>query len=266
MRKVSTTFLLLFFSTTVLAGNTGKLAGRVIDSATKEPLIGANVVVVGTTLGASADLDGKYAILNVPPGIHTLRASAVGYGPREVQNVRVSIDLTTEINFELGEVAVQAEAVIVTAERPLVQKDLTANTAVINTEDLRALPVTEFSQVLSLQAGFVAGSLRGGRQGEVAYWIDGVPVTDVYDGSQVVEVNKNLIEEVQLVSGAFNAEYGQAMSGIVNIATKEGGRQFTGGIGVYGGDYVSKHTDIFPGVDRVKPTAIRNAEFNLGGP
>jgi outer membrane receptor for ferrienterochelin and colicin len=70
----------------------------------------------------------------------------------------------------------------------------------------------------------------------MAYWIDGVPVTDAYDGSQVVEVNKNLVREVQLVSGAFNAEYGQAMSGIVNIAPRKGGKQYSGGVRAYGGD------------------------------
>jgi hypothetical protein len=123
MQKVSTTLLLfLFFSASALAGNTGKIAGRIIDTATKEALVGANVLIVGTTLGASADLDGKYTILNIPPSTHALRASSVGYGSVEVRNVRVSIDLTTEINIELNEAAVQTEVVVVTAERPLVHK------------------------------------------------------------------------------------------------------------------------------------------------
>lgn len=166
MRRLSTTLLLfLFFSATALAGNTGKIAGRIIDTASKEPLVGANVLIVGTTLGASADLDARYTILNIPPGIYTLRASSVGYGSVEMRDVRVSIDLTTEINFELNEAAVQTEAVIVTAERPLVQKDLTASTAVVSDRDIRALPITEFNDVLQLQAGVVAGHFRGGRKG-----------------------------------------------------------------------------------------------------
>ena len=129
-----------------------------------------------------------------------------------------------------------------------------------------ALPVTEIGQVLSLQAGNVGGHVRGGRAGEVAYWIDGVPVTDAYDGGQVVEVNKSLVQELQLVSGAFNAEYGQAMSAIVNIATREGGPKFAGGAGTYFGDYASNHTSVFPGINKVNPFNIRDFEGNLSGP
>jgi hypothetical protein len=250
-----------------LAGPGGKIVGTVKEKGTGEGLIGTNIVVEGTNLGASTDLDGNYMILNVPPGTYTLVASMIGYGTTKVSEVRVNIDLTTEINIVLSEAVLElGQEVLVIAERPLVRKDQTAKTAVITKDDLSALPITEFSQVLSLQAGFVAGSLRGGRKGEVAYWIDGVPVTDVYDGSQVVEVNKNLIQEVQLVSGAFNAEFGQAMSGVVNIATREGGRSFTGSLGMYGGDYLSSETTLFPGIDEFRPLAIRNFEGNISGP
>lgn len=265
-RLLFLTLLLLIVIGMGIAGTTGKIAGVVKDDKTGEELIGANVVIEGTTRGAATNVDGYFVILNVPPGKYTFVASAVGYNRKTVTNVNVSIDLTTTINFNLSSEVVQQEEVVVVAERPVIQKDLTAKTAVIGSDQIAALPVTEVSQLLSLQAGFVAGSLRGGRSGEVAYWIDGVPVTDVYDGSQVVEVNKNLIQELQLVSGAFNAEYGQAMSGIVNIATKEGSSKFTGSVGSYVGDYVSSHTDIFPGIDKVSPTAIRNFEANISGP
>lgn len=259
--------LTAFCQITASAGPTGKIAGLIKDKATGDPLIGVNIVVEGTTMGAATDIEGRYVILNVPPGDYNLTASLVGYTRVRQTNVKVNIDLTSTVNFDMSEASLElGEEVIVVADKPLVQKDLTASTAIVGKEQLSALPVTEFSQALSLQAGFVAGSLRGGRRGEVAYWIDGVPVTDVYDGSQVVEVNKNLIQEVQLVAGAFNAEYGQAMSGIVNIATREGGRNFSGGVSAYIGDYVSSHKDIFPGIDDVSPTAIRNVEANLSGP
>lgn len=245
----------------------GKIAGRVRDAKTGEEVVGANIVLQGTSMGASTNLDGYYVILNVPPGKYTAVASGVGYQRQVINNVSVSIDLTTTIDINLTQVVVDVgEEIVITAEKPIIQKDLTAKTAIVGNEEIAALPVTEVSQVLSLQAGFVAGSLRGGRSGEVAYWIDGVPVTDVYDGGQVVEVNKNLVQEMQLVSGAFNAEYGQAMSGIVNIATKEGGSKFTGGIGVYGGDYFSSRDGIFPGIKSTSPTAIRNIEGNISGP
>ncbi len=259
--------LLLVVPAGLHAGTTGKIAGVIKDAQSGEELIGASVVLEGTSMGAATNVDGYYVILNVPPGTYRLTATAVGYTRKAVSDVRVSIDLTTTIDVQLSQTVVDVgEEVVVTAERPVIRKDLTAKTAVVGTEQIASLPVTEVSGVLNLQAGFVAGSLRGGRKGEVAYWVDGVPVTDVYDGSQVVEVNKNLVQELQLVSGAFNAEYGQAMSGIVNIATKEGGSKFSGGLGFYGGDYVSSSTDIFPGIDDRSPFAIRNFEGNVSGP
>ena len=245
----------------------GKIAGKVTDKKTGEALIGCNVVIEGTSMGAATDIDGFYNILNVPPGIYTLAVSLVGYSPTKIKEVRVSIDLTTTIDVQMGETVLDiGQEMVIIAERPLIKKDQTAKTATIGRDELSALPVNEFSQVLALQAGFVAGSLRGGRRGEVAYWIDGVPVTDVYDGSQVVEVNKNLVQEVQLVSGAFNAEYGQAMSGIVNIATREGGKQYTGSVSAYGGDYIPRNDGTFIGLTKFDPLAIRNIEANLNGP
>lgn len=258
--------LILFSVQEVLAGSSGKIAGKVIDAKTKEPLIGVNIVIVGTTLGAATDIEGKYTILDIQPKSYSLRASILGYSPVTVSDVKVSIDLTTRQDFALNESVIEGQEVLIVAERPLVQKDQTAKTATIGAEQISKLPVTEVGELISLQAGYVAGSLRGGRTGEVAYWIDGVPVTDVYDGSQVVEVNKNLIQELQLVSGAFNAEYGQALSGVVNIATKEGGKTFNGSLGVYVGDYASGATTIFPGISNFNPVAIRNFEGSLSGP
>jgi len=265
---------LLFFAFLTLAtlqisraGNTGKIAGTVKDSQTGEALIGASVVIEGTPQGAATNIDGYYVILNIPPGKYSLASSAVGYAKRSITNVSISIDLTTTIDFSLPPTVLDVgEEITITAERPLVQRDLTAKTAVVGGDEISALPVTEVAQVLNLQAGFVSGSLRGGRKGEVAYWIDGVPVTDAFNGTQVVEVNKNLVSELQVISGAYNAEYGQALSGIVNIATKEGGSRFTGSVGVYGGDYVSANSDIFPGISKSSPVAIRNIEGNISGP
>ena len=269
LRTMLLLILILCLTVSAFAGNTGKISGLVKDAQTGETLIGVNVVVEGTSMGAATNIDGNYVILNVPPGKYTLFASGVGFHKQTITNVSVSIDLTTSIDFLLSsQVLDVGEEVVITAERPLVQRDLTAKTAVVGGEQIAALPVTEVAQVLQLQAGFVAGSLRGGRKGEVAYWIDGVPVTDGFNGSQIVEVNKNLVQELQLVSGAFNAEYGQAMSGIVNIATKEGGQKFTGGAGVYVGQYVTTYNSdsLFPGLNSFKPTAIRNFEANLSGP
>ncbi|MDT8324936.1 MAG: carboxypeptidase-like regulatory domain-containing protein, partial [Bacteroidota bacterium] len=267
MKRWYAILLLLLFPVTAIAGSTGKIAGKIVDARTGEGIPGVNVILTGTTLGAASNLDGEYSIINVPPGTYELKATAIGYAPVTVRDVRVNIDLTTRINIELGETVLELEEeVVITATRPLVRKDLTASTAVVGSEEIEALPVTEVSEVLNLQAGYIDGHVRGGRQGEVAYWIDGVPVTDVYDGGTVVEVNKNQVQELQLVSGAFNAEYGQALSGIVNIATKDGSNEFSGSFGTYFGDYVSGESDIFLGIDEVEPFAISNFDMSLSGP
>jgi len=282
MRILTTILAVALLGSFAFAGNTGKIAGTIKDKKTGEPLIGVNVKVEGQPVGAATDFDGRYSIINIPPGDYALVVTLIGYQSVRVTDVRVKIDLTTTIDIEMSDMVLElGQEVIVVAERPLVQKDLTAKTAIVSGKDIAAMPVTEVGAVLSLQAGFVAGSLRGGRSGEVAYWIDGVPVTDAYNGSQVVEINKSLVQELQLVSGAFNAEYGQAMSGIVNIATREGGRSFSGGIGLYGGDYLispsgrgnaglfaeapNTPTTLFPG-PAFNPTNIRNIEGNLSGP
>ena len=274
---LGTIAFLIVCTSFAVAGTTGKIAGKVTDAKTTEALVGVNVVIAGTSLGAVTNVDGEYTILNISPNTYSLKASILGYDPVTVNEVRVSIDLTTHQDFALSETVVEQKEVVITAQRAVVQKDLTATTAVIGKEEIAALPVTEVTQLLNLKAGYVSGSLRGGRSGEVAYWIDGVPVTNAYDGSQVVEVNKNLVQEMQVVSGAYNAEYGQAMSGIVNIATKEGESTFHGGVSGYAGQYAASTgvnydqqgrqiSELFPGINRFRPTEIRDIEGDLSGP
>lgn len=265
-RSVSSLLLLSLLFSLAFGGSTGKIAGVVKDKKTGEPIIGANVRVEGTSLGGVTDFDGKYYVINIPPNEYNVLVSMVGYSPSKITGVRVRGDLTTVVDADLTETLQQvSQEIVIVAERPLVQKDLTAKTAIISGSEISALPVTEVSAVISMQAGFVSGSLRGGRKGEVAYWIDGVPVTDAYDGTQIVEVNKNLVQELQVISGAFNAEYGQAMSGIINITAKEGGEKYTGALGVYGGDYLPSNDGIFPG-NKFNPTNIRDIEGDLSGP
>ena len=281
--------LLLVFSQFLLAGSTGKISGIVKDKSTGDPLIGVNITLVGTNLGASTDLDGSFIMLNVPPGNYTVLAQYIGYTDVKTENVQIHIDLTTQLEIKMQETSLElGETVTVVAERQLVTKDLTASTAKVDAQQIQALPITEVSEALQLQAGYLDGHVRGGRKGEVAYWIDGVPVTDAYDGEQVVQVNKDMVEELQFVSGAFNAEYGQAMSGIVNITTKEPREKFGGNFTVYFGDYYSTHqfdrnsyydnldpnnpdtyrldpNEVFMNIKNYDPTNIRNFEGSLFG-
>jgi len=261
----------IIFIAETYAATTGKIAGRITDAA-GEPLPFVNVIVLGTSLGAAADIDGYYSILNIPPGTYQVKASAIGYNATVVQNVKVSIGLTTSINFTLTETSVSlSEDVVVIATKPLIQKDLTASTSVVGDELIKELPVTDLGDVLALQAGIVISPgggihVRGGRSGQVAYQIDGVPVTDSYDGSSVVEVNQNAVKEMQVISGAFNAEYGQALSGVINLVTKDGSNDFSGSFQAFSGDYVSNRTDVFWNINEIDPINIANIEGSLSGP
>lgn len=258
--------IIISIISSAFAGTTGKIAGRVTDANTGEPLIGANVIVKDSFFGASTDLDGYYAILNLPPGTYILQVEYIGYNTTEITDVKVSIDLTTPIDISLSETTLEtSETITIVAERQTIQKDLTATTSVVDDQIIEALPVTEVSEVLKLQAGYVDGHMRGGRKGEVAYWVDGIPVTDAYDGGTVVDVNKDMIQELQVVSGAFNAEYGNAMSGIVNMVTKGGSNEFGGSFTTYLGDYYSTHTDIFWDIDNFNPLSIYNFDGSIHG-
>jgi outer membrane receptor for ferrienterochelin and colicin len=271
---IGVVLLALVFATPHIsvAGTTGKIVGRVTDAQSGEPLPGVNVVIEGTTMGAATDLEGRYMILNVPPGTYSLSASMIGYAKRTVTSVKVSIDLTTKVDFALEQEAIQlGEEVVIVAEQPIVRKDLTSVQANVSAERIANLPVQEFYEVLNIQSGVTVGPgggihIRGGRSSEIAYWIDGVPVSDVYDNSLSVEVENASIQELQVISGTFNAEYGQAMSGIINIVTKEGGERFEGNLNLYSGDYVTTDTDLFYNLDEVDPIANRNLQASVSGP
>ena len=264
--------VLLVSQNITLAGTKGKVAGRITDALTGEALPFVNVIIMGTNLGAATDIDGYYSILNISPGLYTIKASAIGYNNVSVENVSVSIDLTTTLDFQLSSESVElGEEVVVIATRELIKKDLTASTSIVGDDVISQLPVTDIGDVLKLQAGVVVSQggdihIRGGRSNQVVYQIDGVPVTDVYDGKPLVSVNQNAVQELQVISGAYNAEYGQAQSGVVNIVTKSGNNDFNFNFQTFIGDYVSNRTDIYDNIDNYNPVAIRNFEGSLSGP
>src|ERR1035437_2049919 len=179
--------LALLFSFKVYAGTTGKLTGKVTDATTNEPLIGTNVVVVGTNMGAAADVQGNYFILNIPPGTYQIKATQIGYSPITIQNVKISVDQTIRIDIKLGEQVIQLQNVVVTSTSGLVQKDLTSTESKISGDQIAKHPIEDVNSLVNLQAGVVEGHFRGGRAGEVKYLVDGVSVNDVYSGARSEE-------------------------------------------------------------------------------
>ncbi|ARA93136.1 hypothetical protein AWN76_008170 [Rhodothermaceae bacterium RA] len=215
----------LLFPATVALAQSGKIAGIVTDAATGEPLIGVNVVIEGTTQGATTDIDGYYVILNVRPGTYNVRASFIGFTPVTARNVEVNIDLTTELNFQLQEEALGLEEVVVTVERPVVQRDVSASLANIGTEQMENLPVASVAEVISLQAGFEPGlEIRGSGGNQVAFAVDGISYTNPRSNNPNTEISFTAIDEVQVQTGGFNAEYGNVRSGLINVVTKDPSR------------------------------------------
>ena len=237
-------------------------------------------MVEGTVLGAATDIEGNYFILQVPPGTYTVRFTMIGYQTVVMNDVRIRVDLTTTLDGKLSESAVGLEEVIVQAERPMIQTDVTYSQANISSEEVDMLPVEEFEDVLALQAGVVSTGgeihVRGGRGGEISYMVDGITVTDPYNSGMAVEIENNAIQELQFISGTFNAEYGQAMSGIVNIVTKDGDfSKYSGSLsGSFGDYYISSNRvsfsnssyPLFPQVDNLNLDNITDLKGNFEGP
>ncbi|MBU1064045.1 TonB-dependent receptor, partial [bacterium] len=271
MDKIRLIILSLLIHTTLFGGVTGKISGRVVDKDTGQPLPGCNIVLKGTYLGAASSAEGDFIILNIPPGTYDLRTTMIGYALLTIENVSVSVDQTTTINLDMTVESIQGETVLVVYNRPAVQADRTSTQVHISEDVIRDLPVQEINDLIEIQSGITKDAdgglhVRGGRGSEVVYWIDGVPVTDSYDGSVTVEVDKNAIQELQLVSGTFNAEYGQAMSGIINIVTQTGGEKFNGSLDFQTGGYWATSDNIFIGLDKYKPLSIQNISGSFGGP
>lgn len=250
----------------IASAQTGKIRGVVTDKISGETIIGANVIISGTTRGAATNIDGEYIIIGLSPGKYSLEISYLGYKKVTINDILVRIDLTTTTDIALEEETFQGEELTVVAERALIQKDVTASLASVGREQIQAIPVESLSEVIGLQAGVVDGHFRGGRAGEVGYWVDGIPVTDVFNGGVGQNIENNSVQEVQVVTGAFAAEYGQAMSGIVNIVTRDGSNDFTGGFMTFEGDYVSSRKDLFLNIEKINPISVRNIEANIEGP
>lgn len=293
------TVLMACLSSLLFAGTTGKIAGRVIDKQTGEPLAGASVLVVGTTMGAASDHNGYFFILQVPPGTYSVRVSMMGYESFTFTNVKVAVDLTTKLNFAVSSTVLEiGKGVTVVAERPIVQKDETFSSQRLGEEAIKNMPtILDVRDVVSRQPGVVGEGLhinvRGGRTGEMLYVVDGVssrdpmynqatrttqeqvndftsnPVDELTSRSGGLAVPANAIAEVEVITGGFNAEYGNAMSGIVNIVTKEGGARHTGRIMYLTDDFVDGTFKTPYGNGTGLRTYSHNtdrAELSFGGP
>ena len=265
-------FIFLTLLSGFLFSSNGKLTGTITQKSDNAPAVGVNIMIADTYLGAASAQDGRFVILNIPPGTYSVRVDAIGFAPVVLQNVRITTSQTTEINIKLDESVVEGQEVTVVAERPLIQKDLTASQRVTTAKEIADMPVESFLGVLSTHAGVnksADGALhvRGGRSNEVGYYIGGVSMSNpFFTNSLAVGLSNKALEEMKLVSGAFNAEYGNAMSGVVNVKVKDGGKKYQGSLSYYAGDYNSNAEDIFPNISNQSFTANTTLDAFVSGP
>lgn len=260
--------LLLFLSgEQIYAQTTGKIAGKVTDKKTGEPLVGANIVIDGTTRGAAAGLDGEFFIINVPPGIYTLKIQMMGYKIMRYDKVHVSVNRTTDVDVKMHATIIEGEEIVVQAEKVAIKKDQTSTVRNVSSDQIDMLPVESVGAVVAMQAGVVNGHFRGGRSSEVAYLIDGVEVTESFGGEgRSVDLEPEAIQDLEVITGTFNAEYGNAMSGIVNAVTKEGGAKIHGSASASLGNFFTPNNDIFIGLKNSEITRNQDYKFQLSGP
>lgn len=240
IRNITAFFFLLFLPLFVYgAGTTGKINGKVVDLQTGEPLIGANIIVVGTSFGAATDVRGEYQISYLDPGVYEVKASYLGYQTVTTSNVRVNADLTTELNFQLPSTGVSVGEVTIIAQRPLVNKSNTNAIRVTTNEEIQALPIRGIENIAALTPGVIQqeGNLyiRGGRQDEVGYYLEGANITNpVVDGlrggpqysASQVTIPQDAVEEISVQAGGYTAAYGGANAGIIQTQLKTGTQRF----------------------------------------
>ena len=208
--RLATVFLTLTILSSLLFGGTsGKITGTVKDSKTGEPLIGVNILVEGTAMGASTNPDGYYVILNVPPGVYTLKATYVGYASVAISDVRVNIDQTTTQDIAMEQASVQAKEVVIVAERPVVQRDVAASTVNLTPLQVASIPTVNVTTVIGLQPGIQVTSqgqilIRGvnnsvvNNSDQVAFMVDGFTLRDERNNSQYTNISMTSVQDIQI--------------------------------------------------------------------
>lgn len=243
----------------------GRIVAKIIDARGNDGLPGANVILKGTYHGGSSNVDGDVRIENINAGSYTVEVTLLGYKTVQFTNVKVAAGQATNLTAKMEETVLTLDQeMVIVGEKPLFDIEETSSRRTVDQADIQAAAVQNVQSIVSLQAGVVFADneihIRGGRTHENAYLIDGVSVQDPLAGTGFgLQLSPASIQEVEVITGGYNAEYGQATSGIVNITTREGADRYSGAAGYktdhYGLNDESRsnwNTDIF--------------DFNLSGP
>lgn len=231
---------LILSHTTIFAGQTGKIAGTITDATTGEALLGANIIVISKWVngeeqplnfifGASTDINGEYYILNIQPGLYSVKVSYVGYQSEVMTKVTVDVDRTTSVDFKITEQQIQTDEVTVVAfSAKKVEPDVTASKQVYNMADVQSIAgVADINDILQLQADVVDDHFRGGRVGETQYLLSGGSIVNPLTNSRAFSPIVTGMQQVEVYTSGFSAEYGNAQSGVVNMMAREGGEKWS---------------------------------------
>lgn len=235
-QKLCALISLSLFAVSFVWAQSGKIHGVVTDKQTKEPLIGATIVITGTSMGAASGLDGTYNILNVPPGSYDVKATYVGYQEITVKALQVVSGLTAEANFAMSSTAVEISPIEIIAERPLIEKSATNAVRIMSSEELQNLPVRGAIGYFSLQPGVVLQDgnvfIRGSRPDEVGYMVEGTDTKNIVsrDGGSLITTIPDALENILVQAGGYTAEFGGANAGIVQQNLKTGTEKYHGSL------------------------------------
>lgn len=242
----------------------GSIQGRVHDKSTTDPVPFADVILVGTGKGAITAADGTFRLPQVPEGIYQLRVSRMGYAPELVDQVRVQASYVLKLEVGMSPVDVREfDPIEVSGLRELVDVEVAKTSQYVTADEIQTMAVSVVNDVVSKQAGVVEedGGLyvRGGRAEDTVYRIDGVIIRDLITGqSSAGNISARSVKSVEIITGGFDAEYGQALAGVIDIETKEGSREFHG-YGEYQSDHLPLLGDIY------RNSRLDNFEIQLEG-
>jgi len=264
--------LVCLFQTSLLA-QTGTISGVVQNSNDNSPLAYANVIILGTNLGAMSLNDGKFTIKGIPAGRYTIKAMMMGFKAEEKPGIVVNSGQDTRLEFKLDQtIVMKTQEIVVTAEKKMVEVTTSDARASVSSQQLTEMPVDDVLDAVALKAGIVKQGdemhVRGGRGGEVQIQIDGVPVDDPLGGG-TVGVGMLGTSGSEIVSGGMDAEYGDAQSAVINISTKEGGRRFAGEFRYFTDDF-GRQDKTYTNFDRVSlgfggPTWWKSFRYYVSG-
>ncbi|MBK8166411.1 MAG: TonB-dependent receptor [bacterium] len=268
--------LILLLISVVAAGEAfaqaGAIRGVVKDKESGDLLDYANVLLAGSTRGTMSLGGGVFHFTGLPPGVYTVKVLYLGYAPME-KTVTVTAGGTANVSFELETVIVETlQAFDVTGEEYMVEIKSAVTEHTVSGETFEKYAIDSVEDALSKQAGVVlrAGELyvRGGRSGEVSMQIDGVSVDNPL-GTGALEVSSLAVDNMAVVTGGLDAKYGNALSGVVNITTKEGGEKFGGGVRFLTDDF-GRQDKTYTNYDRFEygfggPSPLKNVTYYLAG-